>query len=243
MDITKELIILFFRVITILPLMLFVTLLMGKRSIAELPVFDFLIVITLGAVVGADLADPAIKHIHTAVAVVLIGLFQISVAKGKIINRTFGRLITFEPTIVIHNGVFLVNNLRRIRYSIDNILQMLRENDVFDVSDVELGIVEANGQLTIHKTASKSTVTLGDLGLDKSSTDLSFPVVIDGKIYKDVLETLDLDEEWLRQKLTGVGVSDMTTVFFASLTKQKELHVSLKDNQLQLQKNLPPIFH
>lgn len=49
--------------------MLFVTIMMGRRSIAELPVFDFLVVITLGAVVGADLADPNIDHIHTGVTV------------------------------------------------------------------------------------------------------------------------------------------------------------------------------
>ncbi|MCS3600250.1 uncharacterized membrane protein YcaP (DUF421 family) [Bacillus sp. JUb91] len=36
---------------------------MGKRAIGELPIFDFLIIITLGAVVGADIADPSIKHL------------------------------------------------------------------------------------------------------------------------------------------------------------------------------------
>uniref|UniRef100_A0A0M0KLI4 DUF421 domain-containing protein n=1 Tax=Halalkalibacterium halodurans TaxID=86665 RepID=A0A0M0KLI4_ALKHA len=65
MELAKDFVVLLARVLTILPLMLLVTMIMGKRSIAELPVFDFLIILTLGAVVGADLADPSIPHLHT----------------------------------------------------------------------------------------------------------------------------------------------------------------------------------
>ncbi len=64
------------RIITTFPLMLTVALFMEKRSIGELPMFDFLIIIALGAVVGADIADPKIEHLHTAVAIILIGLLQ-----------------------------------------------------------------------------------------------------------------------------------------------------------------------
>ncbi|EPY2305165.1 DUF421 domain-containing protein [Clostridium sporogenes] len=147
MELIKEFYILIGRIITILPLMLAVTLVMGKRSIAELPVFDFLIIVILGAVVGADIADPEIKHIYTTVAIILIGIFHIIVSKLKVKYRKFGHVITFEPTIVIQEGKFIVKNLRKIRYSIDNILQMLREKDIFDINDVHIGIVEANGNI------------------------------------------------------------------------------------------------
>lgn len=101
MELVKELLVVVGRIVTILPLMLGITFFMGKRSIGELPVFDFLIIITFGAVVGADIADPQIEHIHTAVAIVLIGTFQKVVSKLKIRYRKFGHLITFEPTVVI----------------------------------------------------------------------------------------------------------------------------------------------
>lgn len=117
---------------------------MGKRSVGQLPIFDFLVVITLGAVVGADIADPTTHHFPIAVAIVTLGIFQIVVARWKISNRKIGRLLTFEPTIIIHNGKFIKKNIRQIRYSIDNVLQMLREKNVFDISDVKMGIIEAN---------------------------------------------------------------------------------------------------
>ncbi|GAE03828.1 hypothetical protein CBO05C_3518 [Clostridium botulinum B str. Osaka05] len=228
MELIKEFYILIGRIITILPLMVAVTLVMGKRSIAELPVFDFLIIVILGAVVGADIADPEIKHIYTTVAIILIGIFHIIVSKLKVKYRKFGHVITFEPTIVIQEGKFIVKNLRKIRYSIDNILQMLREKDIFDINDVHIGIVEANGNISILKKTNKTEVTIEDLNLQKGTSSLSYTVIIEGEVYKNVLSKLNLTEEWLNQQLINIGVKSEKEIFFASVNNKNEFHASLK---------------
>ena len=146
LEFLKDMLIIFARILTILPLLLFITLFMGKRVIGEIPVFDFLIVIILGALVGADIADPDIKHLPTAIAIVFIGIFQRVVANWKISNRKIGKLLTLEPTVVIQNGKFIHKNLKKIRYSIDNVLQMLREKSA---------IIEPNGALSVLKKPEK----------------------------------------------------------------------------------------
>lgn len=242
MNLAKDLLVVTGRILTIFPLMLFIALYMGKRSIGELPVFDFLIIITLGAVVGADIADPNIPHIHTAVAIILIGIFQKIVSKAVINHRKLGHLITFEPTIVIQDGRFIVKNLTKIRYSIDNILQMLREKDIFDISNVHLGIIEANGKLSILKEDSKLTVTIEDLDLNKKASSISYPVIIDGIIYEDVLKKLKLNKLWLNEQLSNANVKSIEEVFFASVNDKMELHISLKDF-MKNKENLMPIYH
>lgn len=102
METVKELLLITGRIATIFPLILIVTLYMGKRTIGELPVFDFLVIIALGAVVGANIADPKIEHLHTFFAIVLIGLMQRAVSSLAIRLRKFGKWITFEPTVVVH---------------------------------------------------------------------------------------------------------------------------------------------
>lgn len=228
MEIIKDFYILIGRIITILPLILIVTLIMGKRSIAELPVFDFLVIVILGAVVGADIADPEIEHIHTAVAIILIGIFHVIVSTLKIKYRKFGHIITFEPTIVIQEGKFIVKNLTKIRYSIDNVLQMLREKDVFDISDVYLGIIESNGNISVLKNPNKTEVTLEDMNLTKSTSSLSYPVIIEGIVYKNVLTKLNLTEDWLSKQLANIGVKSPDEIFFASINTKKQFQVSLK---------------
>lgn len=86
---------------------------MGKRAIGEIPVFYFLIVIILGAVVGADIADPNIEHFPTIMAIIFIGVFQRVIANWKIANRKVGKLLTLEPTVVIQDGKFIDKNLKK----------------------------------------------------------------------------------------------------------------------------------
>lgn len=195
----KDILLVLGRVITILPLLLFITLFMGKRTIGEFPVFDFLIIVTLGAVVGADIADPNIKHLPTIITMIGIGILQRIVANLKISNRKIGRLLTFEPTVVIQNGKFLDKNLKKIRYSIDNILQMLREKNIFDINEVETAVVEANGALSVLKKPQKNSVTLEDMKIVKTTSAISFPVIMEGKIYSDILRDFNLNEAWLEQ--------------------------------------------
>lgn len=242
MEMLKDLFIVAGRILTIIPLLLIITLFMGKRSIGELPVFDFLVVIILGAVVGADIADPKIPHIHTAAAIVLIGLFQRIVSKMKIIHRKFGHMITFEPTIIIQDGQFIMSNLKRIRYSIDNVLQMLREKDVFDINEVHIAIIEANGGLSLLKKPDKSPVTIEDMYLTKKSPSLSYPVIVDGKEYTEVLAKLNLSSDWLKGQLSSIGIENMKEVFFASVNTNNELQVSL-NSYLEDKKGILPIIN
>lgn len=217
------------RIITFLPLLLFLTLYMGKRAIGELPIFDFLIIVILGAVVGADIADPEIKHLPTAVALVGIALLQRIVAKLKISKRKFGHLITFEPTIIIQNGKLLNKNLKKIQYSIDNVLQMLREKDIFDIDEVETAIIEASGNLSVLKKPEKSFITRADMALPTKSSAITYPLIIEGKVYSQVLRYLSLDEAWLLNQLKLRRLPDIQDIFFASINQNHELQISLKN--------------
>ncbi|CAM4219522.1 hypothetical protein BAMA_19060 [Bacillus manliponensis] len=231
------------RIVTILPLALFATLYMGKRSIGELPVFDFLVILTLGAVVGADIADPKINHIYTAVAIIAIALLQKLVATWKMKNRTIGRLLTFEPTIVIYEGQFLVNKMNKIQYPIDTILQMLREQQVFNVKDVELAIVEANGDLSVKLSAEKEIARIEHLSPQPNvfNKGIDIPVIIDGEIYEKVLSSRNLNESWLYEELERKNIFDVRDVFYAAVNDMNELHVSMKNTDII--KKVPPILH
>lgn len=101
------------------------TLLMGKRQVGELPVFDFIIAVTIGAVAGADIAD--IDHGPTALANVLLALLQLTVSYGITKNRILNHLLSLEPTIVIQNGQLLRSHLKRISYPVDTVLELLWE--------------------------------------------------------------------------------------------------------------------
>ncbi|GAA0465268.1 DUF421 domain-containing protein [Alkalibacillus silvisoli] len=235
----KDSLIVITRVVTMLPLLLLLTIYMGKRTIGEIPVFDFLIIVSLGSIVGADLADPSISHIYTAVAIIAVALLQKIITKASIANRKFGRLVTFEPTVVVQNGQLLRKNMKNIDYSIDNILQLLRESNVFDLNEVKTAIIEPSGKISVLKKSSQTPVTRSDLNITITTADIALPVVVEGKVYSNVLEDLGLNQNWLQNQLDLRGINQIDEIFYAAVNHKHELHISLKENNL----DVPRILH
>ncbi|WP_369973731.1 DUF421 domain-containing protein [Rummeliibacillus sp. POC4] len=83
----------------------------------------------------------------------------------------------------MQNGKFIDKNLKKIRFSIDNILRMLREKNVFDINEVETAIIEGSGALSVLKKSQKNSVTREDMNIVNTTSSIFFPVIIEGTIY------------------------------------------------------------
>ncbi|MZP29156.1 DUF421 domain-containing protein [Heliobacterium undosum] len=227
------------RIITIMGLLLILTLLTGRRKIGELPVFDFLVVITVGSIVGADIAEPRVKHLPTVYAVILVLLIQTGFGYLSMKHRPFGRLVNFEPIVVIENGQFVKANLRKLRYTVDNVLMLLREQGVFDLREVEFAIIESTGRLSLLKKAQKQPLTPSDLQIDTGYKGLSIPLIVEGNIDDMALLRLDLSKDWLMSQLKTQGILSETEVFFAAVNSDGSLYISKGLEQL----NPAHLFH
>ena len=214
------------RIVTIMLLFLVMTLLTGRRKIGEIPVFDFLVVITLASVVGADIADPEIKHLPTAYAVVLIILIQYLYGALIIKNRKLGKLLTFEPVVVIENGQFVKSSLRGLKYSVDTILTMLREKGVFDLNEVEFAVMESTGQLSVLKKSQYQPITAREKKLNTDYKGLSIPLIVEGEVYLENLLKLNLSKEWLSEQLEKSNIDSEKNVFYAAINSEGQLYIS-----------------
>lgn len=215
-----------FRIVTIMALLLAATLfVMGKRPIGELPVFDFLVLVVMGSIVGADIADPNVEHLPTAFAVVLLAALQRLVSFFVLKSRRFRKTVTFEPTVVVCGGRLVFANIRRIHYSVDEVLMMLRGKNVFDISLVEYGIIEANGKISVLKKPEYENVTAGDLELPYPPSGNAVTVVMEGHIQGRNLDAVAMREPELLAQLKQQG-ADLHDVFFASVDCSGGLHIS-----------------
>ena len=224
-----EFLLIFFRIITIVPLVLLLTLIMGKRQVGELPVFDFIFAVIIGSVVGADIADPDIRHLPTVYAIILLALFQLAVSYLIIRNRIFAHIVSLEPTIVIQNGQLLKSHLKRIRYPIDTVLELLREKGIFNLNEVEFAIIEPNGRLSVLKKTQYQPPSAKDLNLKTSYNGIPIPLIVEGEVFHKGLNNAELEEQWLLDRLREQNINDVRDVFFASLNTDGTLHISLKE--------------
>ncbi|SCY45365.1 YetF domain-containing protein [Alkaliphilus peptidifermentans] len=214
------------RIITIMGLLLFLILMTGRRKIGELPVFDFLTIIILGNVVGADIADPKVPHIPTAYAITLLIGIQYLISSFTIKNRWFGGKVTFEPIVIIQKGQFIKSNMGKVKYSIENILMFLREKGIFDINEVEYAIVEDSGNVSVMKKSQLQPVTPSDMKIGVINKGLTLPLVVDGMAYEENLQKLNQNKEWLLNQLKMNNINSFDEVFYAEINTEGKLSIS-----------------
>ncbi|NLB36806.1 MAG: DUF421 domain-containing protein, partial [Clostridiales bacterium] len=137
------------RVVIIYILVIVSVRLMGKRQIGEMQPTELVITILLSEVAALPIQDSSQPIINSIVAVLLLVSFEII---NSILSLKIGKyrtLVQGNSLIVIRNGVIDQKQILRLRLTVDDLLESLREQGVFDIKDVEYAILETNGKISV----------------------------------------------------------------------------------------------
>jgi uncharacterized membrane protein YcaP (DUF421 family) len=217
-----------FDVLAIMAVMLVVSLAMGQRQLGELSPLDFAVSITAGTVAGAGIADPRIELGHTIVALVLLGVLQVGMSWLTLKFRFMHRKLSPQPTVVVENGRIIKANLRKVRMPAEMLLQLLREKGVFDITEVELAILEPQGKLSVLKQAEYAPLTPRRLNVDVPPNKILVPVILEGQLQEAILEKMGFSKrqiETFRQQHDD----KLHDVFIAFMDKDQQLHIIKED--------------
>lgn len=198
---------------------------LGKQTISQMTIFDFIAAITLGAITAAFAYNTTLKP-HTLIISFIIFvcvIYLIAVISMK--SRKLRKIFAGDPTVVIQNGKILESNMRKMRYTIDYLNQQLREKDVFHIVEVQFAILETNGTLTVLKKPQYRNVTRQDLMLI-TTPDARLPIelIMDGEIITKNLKENKLTKVWLYTELQTKHL-DVKEVFYAVLLANGTLYI------------------
>ena len=212
-----DILIIFLRTLVLYILILIVFRIMGKREIGELSLLDLVVFIMIAdiAVIGIENYDKTIMNAVLPIATLFI--IQMSIAFASLKFPFLRKVIDGEPTVLIHQGQINQKVMKKLRYNLDDLLMQLRENGVRNISEVEFGIVEASGKLSVYEFDDQT-----DKNAVKPAPILT--LVQDGEIIKDHLEGIGKSEDWLIAELKRYGHPNYKEVFLCSL----------EDNQLRI---------
>ena len=191
--------------------------LMGKRMIGELQPFEFAIAVMISELAAFPLsgADGNVWHGIVSIGILVVCQFLLSLLSIK--SLTVQTVICGRPRIIIKNGKLLENNMKKELFTINDLLEQLRILNVQNVSDVEYGILETNGQLSVVLNSQKRAVTPEDLGIETKYEGLSLDLIIDGVVLVHNLKLAKLDTNWLMDKLKENGWANPKDIFYAYL--------------------------
>jgi uncharacterized membrane protein YcaP (DUF421 family) len=223
----------FLQTILAFAAILIYTRILGKQQIGQLTFFEYINGITFGsiaAVLATDI-EPGSTAVHF-LGLTLFALLTWLAGYAALVSRPARKLISGEPTVVVHNGKVLEENMKKMRYNFDELAMQLRQKNVFDIADVEYAMLEPDGDLSILLKSQKRPLTPSDLQLPTGYEGVPTELVMDGEILFQNLQQNNLDEKWLIQQLQGQGVQDLSQVDYAVLRSDGSLYVNCKEDDI-----------
>lgn len=209
-------------------LVLTVARLMGRKAISQMTFFDLVVMITLGSVTANLAMGPEKSTVTITVVLIAFGLLAVLTGYLHIKSIRFRKIVDSEPVTAIENGKINEKNLKKVRYTLDELTTLLREKNIFNYADVEFAIIENDGQLSVLPKSQKAPLTPSDMNVPTSYKGLTRDLIMDGEILSENLEASNLDENWLNTQLGNNGISSASQVFYAGLDTAGNLYISEK---------------
>ena len=200
--------------------------LIGRKLISKITFFDFVVGVTLGSLaVRISLGEENSVLLGIVSAVVITALVLLTDLFG-IKSFLFRKIEEGEPVVLIQKGKLLDRNMTKTKISIEKLLMMLRQKDVFYIEDVDYAIIENNGELSVLLRPEKLPAAAGDLKTAPAENPFPADVIVDGKVLPENLKASRRDEAWLQQQLQSQGIHSPEQVFYASINRSGGLYLS-----------------
>ena len=213
--------------------MLIFTKILGKQQISQLTFFDYVLGITIGSIAAnltTDLSSRAWPHWVGLFVWALLGYFMEFLTMKW---RYAAKYIEGEPTIIIMNGKIMEQAMRKMKYRISDIMELLRNKSIFDLTEVDFAIIEPNGQISVLKKPAFLPPTAKDMGIAKPASGISTELIYDGMLIVENLRQLNKDRKWLDQELKKQGIKDISEVFLATLNRAGSLYIDKYEDHIQ----------
>lgn len=190
--------------------------LLGKQQISQLTFFEYVLGITIGSIaatLSVDLTSRAWPHwVGLLVWTVTVLALQYTTLKSSAAKK----FLVGRPTIIINNGVVMEEEMEKLRYTLTDLLEQLRNKSIFDLSQVAFAVLETNGELSVLLKSEYQLVSRQDIEITAKEASLSPQVIFNGKVVEQNLAYLNKDVAWLINELKGYGINDPAEVFVAT---------------------------
>lgn len=173
--------------------------LMGKRQIGELQPSELVVTLLLSEIIAMPMENNDIPLISTIIPVMILVTLEIITSAISMKSLKFRFLVQGHPIIIIRNGVLQQKEMKKLRLTIDDILESLRQKDIFDISLVAYGIIETNGKMSVMLKPDYETVINKDAGIKPEDSGIPCVVITDGQIERSSFGDCNMTDEKLKK--------------------------------------------
>lgn len=219
----------FIRTVIMYLLILLVIRMMGKAELSNMSPFQMVVVFMIAelAAIPIESSDESLEI--GFISILTLTFLQILISFLSLKSEKFKHFINGKPSVLIDEGKINYKELRKLRITINDLMEQLRLGNSPAISEVEYAIMESNGDLSIIQKSDCKPLTPKDIYKDKNRELMPVVLISDGNIYKDNIVRCGRSEDMLRMELTKTGISNISDVFLAFCDSSSNLHVYIKD--------------
>jgi uncharacterized membrane protein YcaP (DUF421 family) len=196
----------FVRSIILYVIVLVVMRLMGKREIGQLQPFELAIAIMIADLASVPMSEVGIPIINGIIPILSLLVMHLIISFINLKSIKMRQLICGKPSILIYRGKINEKVLIKERFTINELQERLRANNINNLADVEYAILETSGQVSIIQKPNKRTTIPEDFNIVPEYEGISYDLVVDGKIMNDNLKILNKTYGWLKKEVNKFNI-------------------------------------
>ena len=196
----------FFRAIILYIFVLIVMRLMGKREIGQMQPFELAISIMIADLSTVPMADIGIPIFNGIIPILGLLLMHLIISIVNLKSLKAREIICGKPRFLIYRGKIDEKALKKERFTINELQERLRGNNIVNISDVEYAILETSGQVTVIQKPEKRNTIPEDFNIYPEYEGITYDLVVDGNVMEKNLEALGKDYQWLEKELSKMNM-------------------------------------
>lgn len=180
---------------------------MGKRQIGELQPSELVVAILISELAAIPMQETGIPLVSGIIPILTLIACEIILSAITLKSMRFRHVITGRPSVLIRNGQIDQQEMRRLRFTLDDLMEEIRLAGYMGVDEIAFAVLETNGKLSVFPTCQQKPVTAGMMNLNCPDGGLPVTLICDGLLSLPSLAIAGRDMNWLQNTLSAQSLA------------------------------------
>ncbi len=224
------------RVFIIYVLILVVFRIMGKRQIAEMQPFEFVLTLVIADLATIPMAEIALPLLNGIVPLLTLVVLQYLITILTRKSKGFSTLISGKPVIVVNPNGIDYNALKKLNITIEDLFEALRVAGHFNIAEVNYAIMETNGEISVMPKIQNSPATLEDLKIKKEEVSIPLTIISEGKFMDENVFLSNHNKAFYTNFLSKHKIDSLKSVLIFTINNSGDIFLQEKNKPCQVLK-------
>lgn len=202
--------------------------LMGKRQIGEMQPFELVITLIIADLACIPMAEMAVPLSHGIIPILTLVVIHYFICLFSRKSTFVRHIFCGRPAIVVSPKGINYDELKRLNMNLDDLIESIRNCDIFNIDDIAYAIIETNGKMALLPKKESSPITCGDLNITNPQTALPVAIIMDGKIQKENVELTLASSQFVTNCLKKAKIKRLKDVLLMTIDNNGKVFIQPK---------------